>query len=55
MLVQDANTEQELGPAILGLLGDEQERDRMSAAMAAMGVQNAAEAIASEVVRLARA
>ena len=54
-LVQDANTEQELGPAILGLLGDEQERDRMSAAMAAIGVQNAAEAIASEVVRLARA
>lgn len=54
-LVQDANTEQELGPAILGLLADDRERDRMSGAMAAMGVQNAAQVIASEVVRLAEA
>ncbi len=52
VLVKDANTVQELGPAILRLIGDAQERDRISLAMAAMGRADAAEIIADEVIGL---
>src|SRR5690606_32697471 len=55
LLVKDAGTATELGPAILRLVADPGERDRLRLAMERLGMGNAAEAIAAEVVRLALA
>ncbi|MBS1580577.1 MAG: undecaprenyldiphospho-muramoylpentapeptide beta-N-acetylglucosaminyltransferase [Bacteroidetes bacterium] len=54
VLVPDDRTVDELGPAIARLIADPDERMRLRAAVAGMGMSNAAEAIAAEVVRLAR-
>jgi UDP-N-acetylglucosamine--N-acetylmuramyl-(pentapeptide) pyrophosphoryl-undecaprenol N-acetylglucosamine transferase len=54
LLVKDERAREELGDAILKLVGDANERERLKAAMQRMGMSNAAEAIAVEVIRLAR-
>ncbi|MBL7963090.1 MAG: undecaprenyldiphospho-muramoylpentapeptide beta-N-acetylglucosaminyltransferase [Flavobacteriales bacterium] len=54
VLVPDATTTTDLGPAILHLLDDADQRERLRSAIGAMGAENAAAAIASEVIRLAR-
>lgn len=54
VLVRDAGAVEELGPAILALVQDEGERARLKLAIAALAMSNAADAIAAEVVRLAR-
>lgn len=54
VLVPDGETRQKLGTAILELVGDNAKRQRLSANILAMGKPNAAEAIATEVVRLGR-
>lgn len=54
VLVRDENTEQELGLRIIGLMNDAAARERLSIAMASLGMSNAAEAIAAETIRLAR-
>ena len=41
ILIRDDRTEVELGPAILRLIGSEDERGRLKAAMAGMGMENA--------------
>lgn len=53
LLVKDAAATEELGPALLRLVGNPAERDRLRQAMEQLGISNAAEAIAAEVVRLA--
>lgn len=53
VLVKDADAAARLGGEILRLVADPGERDRLRTAMAAMGMDNAAEAIAAEVLRLA--
>ena len=54
VLVSDDRTEQELGARIVELMNDAPARERLSHAMAALGMSNAAEAIAAEVIRIAR-
>lgn len=54
VLVSDDRTEQELGACIVELMNDAPARERLSQAMAALGMNNAAEAIAAETIRLAR-
>lgn len=54
VLVGDDRTEQELGARIVELMNDAPARERLSQAMAALGMSNAAEAIAAETIRLAR-
>ena len=54
VLVKDARTVQELGGEIIRLVRDPGAREKLRAAMASMGMRNAAEAIAAEVVRLGR-
>jgi UDP-N-acetylglucosamine--N-acetylmuramyl-(pentapeptide) pyrophosphoryl-undecaprenol N-acetylglucosamine transferase len=53
VLVKDADTVQLLGPQVLRLIARPAERQRLQEAMGALGVGNAAEAIAAEVLRLA--
>ncbi|MEO7079967.1 MAG: undecaprenyldiphospho-muramoylpentapeptide beta-N-acetylglucosaminyltransferase [Flavobacteriales bacterium] len=53
ILVKDAEANEKLGAEILRLVGDPGERDRLRRAMETMGMSNAAEAIAAEVIRLA--
>lgn len=55
MLVPDADAVQELGPRALELLRDAAARDRMSLAIAGLARHDAAQAIADEVIRIARA
>lgn len=55
VLVKDADTVQQLGPEVLRLIAQPAERQRLQEAMGALGVGNAAEAIAAEVLRLAHA
>lgn len=52
-LVKDDRTTEELAPAILALVNDGTERDRLKLAMAGLAMSNAADAIAAEVIRLA--
>ena len=54
VLVKDDRSEMDLGDAVLKLINDRSELDRLSAAMASMGINNAADSIAAEVIRLAR-
>lgn len=54
VLVKDEKAAELLAPEIIRLVKDLQERDRLRKAMLAMGINNAAEAIAAEVIRLAR-
>lgn len=54
ILVKDDRTEAELGDAIMRLIGDRQERDRLTLAIAGLGSPDAADAIAMETLRLAR-
>lgn len=54
VLLQDAETIPKLGPLVTGLLSDTVALDRLRMAIAGMGTHNAAEAIAAEVIRLAR-
>lgn len=53
VLVRDSETEEKLGQEVLRLLGEPAERDKLRQAMETLGIGNAAEAIAAEVVRLA--
>jgi len=55
VLVKDADAVRTLGGEILRLLHDPGELVRLRTAIAGLGHQNAAEAIAAEVIRLARA
>lgn len=55
VLVKDAETVEKLGMEIIRLVDDPEERERLRAAMESMGMDNAAEAIAVEVIRLGRA
>jgi len=54
VLVKDTETTEKLGPGILRLLADADALAKLHTAIAGLGQQNAAEAIAAEVVRLAR-
>lgn len=54
VLVKDTETTEKLGPGILRLLADSEALAKLRTAIAGLGQQNAAEAIAAEVVRLAR-
>lgn len=54
VLVRDDRAEAELGDAILRLVADAAERTRLREAIAGMGQADAADAIAAEVIRLAR-
>jgi UDP-N-acetylglucosamine--N-acetylmuramyl-(pentapeptide) pyrophosphoryl-undecaprenol N-acetylglucosamine transferase len=54
VLVKDERAVEELGNEIIRLINDESELMKLRAAIAGLGQQNAAEAIASEVIRLAR-
>ncbi len=54
VLVKDDRAVEELGDAVLKLINDRQELDRLSEAMASLGINNAADSIAAEVIRLAR-
>jgi UDP-N-acetylglucosamine--N-acetylmuramyl-(pentapeptide) pyrophosphoryl-undecaprenol N-acetylglucosamine transferase len=55
LLVQDARAVEDLGTAVLTLLSDADARSRMRDRMVTMGIDNAAERIAAEVIRTARA
>lgn len=54
LLVRDDRAEAELGDAIVHLTANAIERERLRSAIAGMGTHNAADAIAAEVIRLAR-
>jgi UDP-N-acetylglucosamine--N-acetylmuramyl-(pentapeptide) pyrophosphoryl-undecaprenol N-acetylglucosamine transferase len=54
LLISDDRTEMELGDAIVRLVADEVARGQLRDAIAALGTVNAADAIAAEVIRLAR-
>ena len=54
VLVKDADAVQDLGRVVLELIHDKDALERLRVAIAAMGVQNAADVIAAEVVRLGR-
>ena len=54
VLVQDVEAVEQLGSEILRLVVNPGERQRLRAAMESMGMDNAAEAIAVEVIRLGR-
>ena len=54
VLLRDDETVQKLGSTVLALLNDRPALDRLAQAIAALGTTNAAEAIAAEVIRLAR-
>jgi len=52
--LRDADTIEQLGPTVSSLINDGAAMERLRTAIAGMGTQNAAEAIAAEVIRLAR-
>ena len=54
VLLRDDETVEKLGATVLELMNDRPMLDRLSQAIAAMGTINAAEAIAAEVIRLAK-
>lgn len=54
VLIQDDRAQAELGGAIVRLVSDGHGRERLQQAIAGMGMNNAADAIAAEVIRLAR-
>lgn len=54
VLLQDDRTVTELGPTVIQLIHDRDALDRLARAMSGLGTANAADAIAQEVVRLAR-
>jgi UDP-N-acetylglucosamine--N-acetylmuramyl-(pentapeptide) pyrophosphoryl-undecaprenol N-acetylglucosamine transferase len=54
ILLRDDDTVTKLADTVLDLINDPSARDRLAHAIADMGVTNAAEAIAAEVIRLAR-
>lgn len=54
VLVKDADAVQQLGDTVLQLLGDRNALDKLRTAISGMGAKNAAEAIAAEVIRIAR-
>lgn len=54
VLLRDQETVAKLGPTVLGLIHDTNALERLRLAIAGMGTYNAAEAIAAEVIRLAR-
>ena len=54
VLVKDEEAVQVLGKEIIRLIGNADELMRLRTAIAGLGQQNAAEAIAAEVIRLAR-
>lgn len=54
VLVRDDRSVEELGPTALRLLGDSEALDRLRHAITGLGMQNAAEIIATEVIRLAQ-
>lgn len=54
VLVKDADAVQDLGSVVLRLINDKEALERSRNIMAGMGTQNAAELIASEVIRLGR-
>jgi len=54
VLVKDADAVRDLGPTVLGLINDKQALERLQVTIADMGVLNAAEMIAVEVIRLGR-
>lgn len=54
VLMRDDETVAQLGPKVIELIKDPAALERLSMAIAALGTNNAAEAIAVEVIRLAR-
>ena len=54
VLLRDADAVEKLGPLVVELISDTDALDRLRKAIADMGTHNAAEAIAAEVIRLAR-
>jgi UDP-N-acetylglucosamine--N-acetylmuramyl-(pentapeptide) pyrophosphoryl-undecaprenol N-acetylglucosamine transferase len=54
VLVKDDRAVEELGDTVVSLINDRNELSRLSNAMASLGMNNAADAIAAEVIRLAR-
>lgn len=54
VLLRDADAQEQLGPKVIELLRDTAGLERLRAAIAGLGTHNAAEAIAQEVIRLAR-
>ena len=54
VLLNDADAVEELGKTVLGLMNDTEALEKLRIAIASMGTRNAAEAIAVEVIRLAR-
>lgn len=55
VLLKDADAPSMLGDELIALVNDPQRRGRISAAMEKLGLHNADEAIAAEVIRLAQA
>ena len=54
VLLRDDEAVEKLGDTVVKLIRDEQALERLRTAIAGMGTQNAAEAIAAEVIRLGR-
>jgi UDP-N-acetylglucosamine:LPS N-acetylglucosamine transferase len=55
VLLRDVDTVEQLGPLVISLITDRTALERLRTAIAGLGTHNAAEAIAAEVIRLARA
>jgi UDP-N-acetylglucosamine--N-acetylmuramyl-(pentapeptide) pyrophosphoryl-undecaprenol N-acetylglucosamine transferase len=55
VLLRDADTMEKLGALVTGMIRDEEALSRLRLAIAGMGTPQAAEAIAAEVIRAARA
>ena len=55
VLLHDADTVEKLGGLVTGMILDEEALSRLRLAIAGMGTPQAAEAIAAEVIRAARA
>lgn len=54
VLLRDTDAVKELGTTVLDLLNDPSKLDRLAQAISSLGTTNAAEAIAAEVIRLAK-
>ncbi|HRH37712.1 MAG TPA: glycosyltransferase, partial [Flavobacteriales bacterium] len=54
LLMKDDETTDKLGSTVVELINDKEALERLRLAIAGMGTHNAAEAIAAEVIRLAR-
>jgi UDP-N-acetylglucosamine--N-acetylmuramyl-(pentapeptide) pyrophosphoryl-undecaprenol N-acetylglucosamine transferase len=55
VLLRDVDTVEQLGLLVISLITDRTALERLRTAIAGLGTHNAAEAIAAEVIRLARA